>query len=426
MGVEGEVRFASVCSGIGAPECAWDTWDCQFAAEIERFPSAVHAARFPHVPNYGNLLKFNEWPHHEIDLLVAGCPCQSFSIAGLRKGLADPRGNLTLSFLAVIERYRPAWMVYENVPGLLSDKTGAFSAFLGGLGQLGYGFAYRILDAQYFGVVQRRRRVFVIGHSGGQWQRAAAVLFERESLCGDNPPGRETGERVAGTVGARTKGGGGLGTDFECDGGLIASTLQKHHGNPQLDQTMVAHTLGTRNIDGRNERGDNSGNLIAAPLMSGSSHKAGHNARSGHGKDATLIPAYCADIAPSRTARDVKGERQDVQNPSLVAFAQNADGDLREEVIASTINQNGHASGRNAPMLRSGVSVRRLTPTECERLQGFPDAWTAITYRNKPAADGPRYRALGNSMAVPVMRWIGQRIEQVHALTRQNLPSIAS
>jgi len=315
------MKYATVCSGIGAPECAWQSlgWQCQFAAEIEPFPSTVHAHHFPEVPNYGDITKFKEWPQHTIDVLVGGTPCQSFSVAGLRKGLADPRGNLMLTFLAIVGRYAPAWVVWENVPGVLSIDNGrAFGAFLGGLAQLGYGFAYRVLDAQFFGVAQRRRRVFVIGCAGGQWQRAAAVLFERESLCGNPAPSREAGKRIAPTLESRANAGGsGWGTDFLAGGGMTAHSLR---------------------ADGFDASEDGTGRGV--PLVTGP--------------------------------------------------------------IAGCSN----GGGANGP-------VRRLTPTECERLQGFPDGWTAIQYRGKPAADGPRYEALGNSMAVPVLRWIGQRIQMV-------------
>jgi DNA (cytosine-5)-methyltransferase 1 len=146
------------------------------------------------------MTKFQEWPDDPIDLLVGGTPCQSFSVAGLRKGLADPRGNLMLTFGAVAQRYRPSWLVWENVPGVLSSNGGRdFGTFLGMLAELGYGFAYRILDAQYYGVAQRRRRVFVVGYLG-DWRRSAAVLFERESLSGDLAPGREEGEKAAPSV----------------------------------------------------------------------------------------------------------------------------------------------------------------------------------------------------------------------------------
>jgi DNA (cytosine-5)-methyltransferase 1 len=190
------MKVLTVCSGIGAPECAWAPLGFNFVAqsEIEAFPSAVLAHRFPGVPNWGDMTKFKEWPDADVDVLVGGTPCQSFSVAGLRKGLADPRGNLALTYLAIADRYRPEWLVWENVPGVLSSGGGRdFGSFLGALVQLGYGFAYRVLDAQYFGVAQRRRRVFVVGCLGG-WHRAAAVLFERESLQGHPPPSRGAGQ----------------------------------------------------------------------------------------------------------------------------------------------------------------------------------------------------------------------------------------
>ena len=159
-----------------------------------------------------------------IDLLAGGTPCQSFSVAGKRTGLDDPRGNLTIEFARLAGRLRPLWLVWENVPGVLSIDDGrTFGAFLGMLVELGYGIAYRILDAQYFGVPQRRRRVFVVGHSG-DWRAAAAVLLERSSLSGYPPPRREARKDLAPSLSARTHGGGGLGTDFDLDGGLIAGT----------------------------------------------------------------------------------------------------------------------------------------------------------------------------------------------------------
>ena len=180
------MRYGSLCSGIEAASVAWEPlgWQPAWFAEIEPFPSAVLKHHWPHIPNRGDMSKFKEWPNDPIDLLVGGTPCQSFSVAGLRRGLADPRGNLMLTYLAIANQYRPEWLVWENVPGVLSSNRGRdFATFLNGLAELGYGFAYRILDAQYFGVPQRRRRIFVVGRAGS-WQRAAAVLFERESLQG--------------------------------------------------------------------------------------------------------------------------------------------------------------------------------------------------------------------------------------------------
>ena len=216
--------FGSVCSGIEAASVAWNPlgWRAAWFSEIESFPCSVLAHHYPDTPNRGDMTRFEEWPDGPIDLLCGGTPCQSFSVAGLRKGLDDPRGNLMLTFGAVARKFRPRWLVWENVPGVLSSNGGRdFGAFLGMLGQLGYGFGYRVLDAQHFGVPQRRRRVFVVGCLG-DWRSAAAVLFERHSLQGHLAPRRETRE-VAPTIPSRSTGGGGLGTDFDCDGGLIRS-----------------------------------------------------------------------------------------------------------------------------------------------------------------------------------------------------------
>ena len=205
------MRYGSVCSGVEAATVAWHPlgWEPQWFSEIEKFPSAVLQHHYPDVPNYGDMTKFKEWPDDRtIELLVGGTPCQSFSVAGLRKGLADPRGNLMLTYLAIAAQHRPRWLVWENVPGVLSSNRGRdFGTFIGALGKLGYGFAYRVLDAQYFGVAQRRRRVFVVGHSG-DWKRAAAVLFERESLSGNPAPSREAQQKVAGAIAASSFTGG--------------------------------------------------------------------------------------------------------------------------------------------------------------------------------------------------------------------------
>ena len=214
------MNYISICSGIEAASTAWHDfgWNPVAFSEIEDFPSAVLAHRYPKVPNLGDMTKFHDWPDHNINLLVGGTPCQAFSVAGLRQGLSDPRGNLTLTFLAMADRYRPEWVVWENVPGVLSDRTNAFGQLLAGLGQLGYGWAYRVLDAQYFGLAQRRKRVFVVACLG-DWSRAASVLFEPENLLGTPPPGRQPGQRAAPTLAARPGGGGGLGTDFDCSAG---------------------------------------------------------------------------------------------------------------------------------------------------------------------------------------------------------------
>ena len=255
------MTFRTFCSGIGAPETAWADfgWRCLSASEIDPQAAAVLAARHPGVPNVGDMTTCTERMDDErTDLVVAGTPCQSFSVAGLRRGLADPRGNLALVYLGLVDRIRPRWVVWENVPGVLSSGRGRdFGAFLGALVQLGYGFAYRVLDAQYVrvdtharAVPQRRRRVFVVGHLG-DWRRAAAVLVERASLCGHPAPCREAGQDAAGTLEARSCGGGFPGTDGALGGYAqpVANplTARMHKGvNSTADegQTMVVvHTL---------------------------------------------------------------------------------------------------------------------------------------------------------------------------------------
>jgi DNA (cytosine-5)-methyltransferase 1 len=184
------VRYGSVCSGIEAATVAWHPlgWTPAFFSEIEKFPRAVLQHHYPTVPLDGDFTTIKGDEYGPIDLLVGGTPCQSFSSAGLRKGLADARGNLALEYLRLVDRTQPRWIVWENVPGVLSSNQGRdFGSLLGALAELGYGYAWRVLDAQYFGVAQRRRRVFLVGHLE-DWRPAAAVLFERESLCGNPPP----------------------------------------------------------------------------------------------------------------------------------------------------------------------------------------------------------------------------------------------
>lgn len=239
------MNYLSVCSGIEAATVAWHPlgWNAVAYSEIEKFPSQVLAHHYPQTPNLGDMTKFKEWNINDaIDLIVGGTPCQAFSVAGLRKGLADPRGNLTLTYLAMVEHFRPRWLVWENVPGVLSDKSGAFGSLLGGLGELGYGWAYRVLDAQFFGVAQRRRRVFVVGYAGA-WQRAAAVLFEPESLRGDSAQSRKAKQNTSDATGACAQVG--------CE---TAPTLKRDYGKGYGDGDMdggglIAHSLRGEGFD---------------------------------------------------------------------------------------------------------------------------------------------------------------------------------
>jgi DNA (cytosine-5)-methyltransferase 1 len=394
------VRYLSVCSGIEAATVAWHDmgWSPVAFSEIEAFPSAVLRKQYPETPNWGDMTKFQEWPNANVDLLVGGTPCQSFSVAGLRKGLADPRGNLALTYLAIADKYRPRWLVWENVPGVLSSAGGRdFGAFLGGLGQLGYGWAYRVLDAQYFGVAQRRRRVFVVGCLGG-WQRAAAVLFERHSLSGHPAPRREAGEEVTRSVGGGPENGSLA--------GAVTCKWAKGSGGPAGDEcyNMIAHAFDARQSNVV-QYGDPTGPLLAStgvsrPLPAVAIRTANTGAN-GHG--VALDVAHTLDQAQGQAVAFEQG-----------SIARNA-GPSGESDLAPTLRSK---FDDNQPAVRMGMAVRRLTVRECERLQGFPDDYTLITYRNKPAADGPRYKTLGNSMAVPVMRWIGRRIQEVDRVER--------
>lgn len=400
--------YGSVCSGIEAATVAWHPlgWKPAFFSEIEAFPRTVLQHHYADIPLHGDFTTIGADDYEPIDLLVGGTPCQDFSIAGLRAGLDGARGQLTLEFLRLADRLRPRWVVWENVPGVLSANNGrAFGAFLGGLEELGYGWAYRALDAQYFGVPQRRRRVFVVGCLGNA-NAAAAVLFERASLSGHPAPRRKARKDIAGTLGARTSAGGGFETDCELDGGLTAVA----RGNTDYVNSITQH-VGA----GVDENMARDGWLIAHALRA-----EGFDAsEDGTGRSTPLVPvSFGAQVESpflNGLALPVTGRNGD---PGMVAFSCKDYGADASEIAPSLRAMEHDGSHANAGdqiaiAFSAGSAVRRLTPRECERLQGFPDDYTDVPYRGKPAADGPRYRALGNSMAVPVMRWIGERIEFV-------------
>jgi DNA (cytosine-5)-methyltransferase 1 len=273
------VRFLSVCSGIEAASVAWSPlgWKAAAFSEIEPFPSAVLAHHYPDVPNLGDMTRYKEWPDlGPIDLLCGGTPCQSFSNAGLRAGLDDPRGSLMLTFGAIAARYRPRWLVWENVPGVLSSGEGRdFGSFLGLLARIGYGFAYRVLDAQFVrvdgyphAVPQRRNRVFVVGCLG-DWRSAAAVLLERESLRGDPAPRRVAGARVAATLtrGAESSGKGGYaGRRQEDDTNIVAATQRANSGRNHIESTYVTHALTGEGFDASEDGTGRGTPLIAAQV----------------------------------------------------------------------------------------------------------------------------------------------------------------
>ena len=429
---------ASVCSGIGGAELAFaGLAHHAFMSEIDPFARAVLRRRFPHIPLHGD---FTEITHDgPVDVFVGGTPCQSFSVAGLRRGMADARGNLALEFLRLADRLRARWVLWENVPGVLSSSGGRdFGAFVGGLAELGYGWAYRVLDAQFFGLAQRRKRVFVVGCLG-DWRRAAAVLFEPSCLRGHTAPRREAREGAAGTLAARASAGGGLGTDFDCDGGLIARTLlgKENASHAEDMETYVA-------VDARNStQGDIFHTLQSAGTGRGFSLNAtpliayGGNRQSGPLDVATAVNAHGGPhgrldfetetfIAHSLRADGFDaGEDGTGRGTPLVAFtlhgADKTVSTATETAVAGSIRTKppGSIENSSTTAVLQSSAVRRLTPTECARLQGYPDDWLDITYRGKPAADGNKYRALGNAFAVPVVRWIARRMAAEHAADAQ-------
>lgn len=348
------MRYGSLCSGIEAASVAWEPlgWQPAWFAEIEPFPCAVLNHHWPHVPNYGDMTrlvsKILNGTVEAPDILVGGTPCQAFSVAGLRGSLDDERGNLTLVLIRILDaidfiRARngqpPCILVWENVPGILSTKDNAFGCFLGGLagedmplvpaGQrwtnagyvLGHKrrIAWRILDAQYFGVPQRRRRVFVVASAG--IEDPAEILFEQPGESRDFKKG-ETSEEES---------------------------------TPFIESSFGAY------------KSSDIGGTV----------KSTGGAPSG-GSETLLVSKIGATLSTGFGGRGVDSDQ--ICNGNCVI---------------------------NYP------KVRKLTPVECERLQGFPDNYTRIPWRNKPAEqcpDTPRYMAIGNSMAVPVIRWIGERI----------------
>ncbi len=580
------MKYLSICSGIEAATVAWHPlgWQPIGFSEIEAFPSAVLQHHYPTVPNFGDMTKFNEWTtgtEFRPDIIVGGTPCQAFSIAGLRGGLDDDRGNLALKYVEIVARYRPRWIIWENVPGVFSSAGGSdFASILGALsGRVihppvegwrnsgtvegipdAYGLAWRTLDAQYFGVAQQRRRVFVVGYLGN-WRRAAAALFETACLRRDTAPRRRTrpqtsrrtlqdafGSGVAGTIGrsyekghGRTGGAnggvarghlipaaetslclnaGGMGRqDSETEtmvahlpdttsaltasnGGADVKTAQARHcvaapltGSPYADRGAadesklipVGRSLIASNELARKCRALEA--MIPTPIqpIPKPIPRANHPCiafeprdRGDDGRGYARPPAMLEDIAPTlntvkpacvtppeaygfqtRIARNGRGDMGDIAHALTLEAGEDGRGDsapcvavtlhgsherVRTEASptelakAITTSPPGESTNCSTTVAINRAGVRRLTCRECERLQGFPDDYTLIPWKNRrdpednaetvayltaagysredaeklaDTPDGPRYKSIGNSMAVPVMRWIGERIAAV-------------
>lgn len=452
------LRYLDVCSGYSAFSVGATGLDveCLGYAEIDAFPAALlghhyGASRARYMPdpdvaglpakerttrttmrkamaslpdaafgnrvtNFGDFTQIREDDvRGPVHLLTGGTPCQAFSVAGKRLGLDDPRGNLTLEFLALARRVRAEWLVWENVPGILSHDGGrTMGTFLRLLGELGYGWAYRVLDAQYIrvdghegAVPQRRRRVILVAHLGDA-AGPAAVLFERESLRGDPAPRRETGEGVAHPVAQS----------------LVSSGRGVERAGETRGQDPAFAVYGG---------GNRSGAISAAACLTARGHKCDFEVETFVAETACTLPAGGNATGGNRQP----GTGAETAGTMLVAHSLCADGfdasedttgrgtPLVPEVCATLKAAVGSGTPNGAeeavkliPECEQGWAVRRLTPRECERLMGVPDDFTAIVYRGKPVADGPRYKALGNSQGANKMRWIARGLIDVIAAQR--------
>ncbi len=532
------LRFLSVCSGIEAASVAWHPlgWQCIGVAEIEPFPAFVlahhyGAGRPKYMPNpgepgiklkdqrsrktalkavsrlpvesvltnWGDFTKIDTKTLGRVDILAGGTPCQAFSVAGLRQSLADARGNLSLEFVRLAHELAAnnglRNVVWENVVGVLSTKDNAFGCFLAGLvgadspiepprrgkwarhgmvtGPKGRA-AWAVKDGQFFGVAQRRRRVLVVADFGNGAD-PAAVLFEPESMFRDTPPSREKGKDVAPKISARTKGGGGLGTDFDLDGGLRVQTFDRQ-SNSEYGEAGIASTVSARDYKSPTD-------LVAHAIQAGALRTNPNSGPDGVGVQEGVaytlearaeVQAVCVtgDVAHTLKAegadasvdgtgrgtpivfvpettptmvtsgdgntgfRDGDGivafDTSQITSPlnrsmpkvgepchplnaqahaPAIAFQSSQSG-VRVGDVHATLDSNNGSRRHNGAVV--GPAVRRLTPVECERLQGFTDDYTDIPWRGKPnSPDGPRYKALGNSWAVPKFVWLGQRIQKL-------------
>lgn len=499
------IRFGSECSGIEAASVAFGPlgWEAAWFAEIAPFPAALLAYRYPHVANLGDMTKIAravlEGAVEAPDVLCGGTPCQAFSFAGLRESLSDDRGVLTLKFVEsanAIDHVRTrrgegeCVVFWENVPGVLNTEDNAFGCFLGALvgeseplkpagkrwtnAGCVYGpqrtVAWRVLDAQYFGLAQRRERVYVVASARPGFD-PAEVLFEREGVRRDSPPSREARE-IAPTIPSRSTAGGGLGTDFDCDGGLVQqafggnktsgsrdvasalSALSAHGGTGRHDfetETFIAHTLTGEGFDASEDGTGRGTPLVPVTCLpfdttqvtsaqNRSNPKFGdpcHPLAAGAHPPAIAFPANLSgtQVAASKELAPAMG----ATNPTAVAFQSSQSG-VRVGDVHATLDANNGPRRHNGVI--EGMQVRRLTPLECERLQGFEDGYTFVPtwngWRKMDASetpeqciadglevrqnrktlrwsvkdvDGPRYKALGNSWPVPVVHWIGRRID---------------
>lgn len=382
------MNYISLFSGIEAASVAWEPlgWEPVAFSEIDPFACAVLNERFPSVPNLGDITRI-DWSDRvgSIDLVAGGSPCQSFSVAGNREGLAGESG-LMFEYIRAVRAISPRWFVWENVPGALSSEGGAaFGQLLSEMDACGYGMAWRVLDAQFFDLAQRRERVFLVGCLG-DGERAAEVLFEGENLRWDHGSSKEKRKELAA---AALRGARKHCEEPYCIQGDIARGAHFGQNGVGYNQEGVSYTLNTIDVPAVvYDRCLNKWDTQSTRVFhcEGAYQTLYTNATGGHDGGAVLIEG----------------------NEPVICLADDTANAACDAELSGTLK-----CGGMPPSVTQGLSVRRLMPVECERLQGFPDEWTRIPYRGKSAdecPDAPRYKALGNSMAVPVMRWIGERI----------------
>lgn len=558
------MNYLSLCSGIEAATVAWHPlgWEAVGFAEIEPFPCAVLKHHYPNIPNFGDITKYETWPLEDLrrklanGAIVGGTPCQSFSIAGLRGGMGDDRGNLALIYLRIVESLRPRWFVWENVPGVFSswspdgsayghpgdqrrDETSDFGAFLAGVEEIGYGYSWRTLDAQFFNLAQQRERVFVVGYRG-DWRRPVAALFDPYSLRRNTPPSRRPRARPPGATAdgfgigsehagaltaaylksrgatggthvgvaaghlipycdpvSRTLNAGGVGRqDLDTQTFVVAPLTKNPHADrgaadesklvacfapvqitsPQNRSTGSAETCGTLPTDShppvlcfrgagqeRFEAKDlapclmttDGGGTIPTVVLTFSDHFRGDDGTRGYSRppsvhldvsstlDASKPQILVQGFQP-RIARNGRGDTGDVVHALTHEAGVRSAATVAETSTTLRARVSGGQENSSTTAVAYDYKVRRLTPLEFERLQGFPEHYTLIEWPGKKrkgaelaeeiaylnshgfseadaarlahTADGPRYAALGNSKAVPVVRWLGERLQLIDSI----------
>jgi DNA (cytosine-5)-methyltransferase 1 len=418
------IRYASLFTGIGGFDLGFNRAGMRCIAQIEIDPHCrdILARHWPKVKRYEDVKHVGKKELRSVDLICGGFPCQDLSVAGRREGLAGERSGLWFEYHRIIADVRPRWVVIENVPGLLSSNSGRdFATLLRGLVECGYGVAWRILDAQYFGLAQRRRRVFIVANLGKERGCAAQVLFEREGGAWDSPPGRKTGQRIAALS---SSGAGTSRTDnerTEAEMMIVAplkaeSPFRRNGGSdPIADEFIIAFQQNTRD-EVRLIGGDGAivGALSAEPGVKQQNYIAANNfgerdiatalSKSNQRLDEDTETFVIANTLPAHHMRN------NVADTPFVAFAwQQGVSDNDRSYPVRKGDYSGVISESRVDAVSGSFGVRRLTPTECERLQGFPDGHTT------GQSDSVRYRQLGNAVAVPCAEWIGRRIVEVEA-----------